>query len=220
MKGVLFDLDGIIADTSVYHFKAWKQLIAKHFHRELPDELEEQTKGVSREDSLRVILTHLDISINEAAFAALCAEKNTAYIESLSELNQNNILPGIYPFLNELKNAQIKIALASASKNGPIILEKLGLIHHFDAIADPSRVNAGKPAPDIFLAAASALNLDPTECIGIEDSIAGVTAINTSGALSVAVGGQELNHADYRVQQTSDLTYDLLLSIWKHLRQK
>ncbi len=215
MKGALFDLDGVIADTAVYHFAAWRQLVKIHFDADLPDELEEKTKGVSREDSLQIILDYLDIKVSKEEFAALAAEKNHLYIHALEILSQNDILPGIQQLLNDLKSNGIKIALASASKNGPTILEKLGLTSYFDAIADPSKINSGKPAPDIFLAAASALNLSPYDCVGIEDSIAGITAINTANCVSIGVGGAELNHANKRFNATSDLNYQDIKKAWQ-----
>lgn len=187
-KGALFDLDGVIADTSSLHFQAWQKLTNNYFAAELPDYLEEQTKGVSRGDSLQVILDHLDVGVSESMFQQLLIEKNELYLASLKNLSPKNILPGISEFIAELKENEVKLALASASLNGPAILDKLQLTDAFDAIADPSKVAQGKPAPDIFLAAAKALDLEPAECVGIEDSIAGITAISVSGALPIAIG--------------------------------
>ncbi|WP_161980827.1 beta-phosphoglucomutase [Streptococcus sp. S784/96/1] len=214
-KGALFDLDGVIADTAVFHFAAWKNLVKKHFNADLPDELEEKTKGISREDSLHVILNYLNIQVSDEEFRALAAEKNEAYVEALNVLNPNYILPGITSFISDLKSNHVKIALASASKNGPLILKKLGLSDAFDAIADPAKVAAGKPAPDIFLAAAKSLNLDPKDCIGVEDAVAGVSAINASGATSIAVGGVELSQATKRFNNTSELNFKDVLSAWQ-----
>lgn len=215
MKGVLFDLDGVIADTAVYHFAAWRHLVKKHFNAELPDSLEEKTKGVSREDSLRIILDFLDIQISQEEFTTLAAEKNQLYIHALDGLSKKDILPGIENLLEDFKKNNIKISLASASKNGPLILEKLGLTDYFDAIADPAKISAGKPAPDIFLAAAFALNISPYDCVGIEDSVAGVKAINSAGSVSIGIGGDELNQANKRFSSTADLNYQDILEAWK-----
>lgn len=190
MKGVLFDLDGVIADTSVYHFQAWRKLIKDHFNRDLPDELEVQTKGVSRADSLTAILNYLNIKVSEQEFNEMTAEKNSVFRELLASLTPNNILPGISELITEFQKHDTKLSLASASLNGPYILDKLGLLDTFDAIADPSKVAAGKPAPDIFIAAADAIGLKPKDCVGIEDSVAGITAINRSGAFSVGIGSK------------------------------
>ncbi|HAV18302.1 MAG TPA: beta-phosphoglucomutase [Erysipelotrichaceae bacterium] len=215
MKGALFDLDGVIADTAVYHFAAWRNLVKKHFNAELPDSLEEKTKGVSREDSLRVILNYLNIQVSDEEFQALSEEKNTAYVQALDHLTKADILPGIGQLIHDLKKHHVKIALASASQNGPIILKKLGLWDEFDAIADPSLVAAGKPAPDIFLAAAKAIDVEPNDCIAVEDSVAGISAINEAGAVSIAVGGPELSHAKKRFNNTSELTYDAIEATWQ-----
>lgn len=206
IKGALFDLDGVIADTSVYHFQAWRDLVAKHFNASLPDDLEAKTKGVSRADSLRIILDYLGKTVDQVTFEALADEKNTAYIKLLDDLTPANISPGITDFITSLKAQNIKLALASASLNGPYILEKLALSDVFDAVANPAEVTSGKPAPDIFIAAAQALNLEPQDCIGVEDAIAGVTAINASGAFSVAVGdASDLSHAKLHFPSTAEL---------------
>ena len=216
MKGVLFDLDGVIADTSVYHFQAWRQLIKNHFNRELPDELEKQTKGVSRTDSLNAILKFLNISVSQEQFNEMTTEKNNIFRNLLASLTPANILPGISELISSLKKNNVKLSLASASLNGPFILEKLQLTEAFDAIADPSKVAAGKPAPDIFIAAAEAINLKPQDCVGIEDSIAGITAINKSGALSVGVGSKtDLKDAKLLFPKTAALNYDQIETAWE-----
>ena len=216
MKGVLFDLDGVIADTSVYHFQAWRKLIKKHFNRELPDELEKQTKGVSRTDSLNAILKFLNISVSQEKFNDMTSEKNDIFRNLLASLTPANILPGISELILSLKKNNVKLSLASASLNGPFILEKLQLTDAFDAIADPSKVAAGKPAPDIFIAAAEGINLKPQDCVGIEDSIAGITAINKSGALSVGVGSiTDLKDAKLLFPKTAALNYDQIETAWE-----
>ncbi|WEV44306.1 beta-phosphoglucomutase [Lactobacillus sp. ESL0684] len=217
MNGVLFDLDGVIADTSVFHFKAWRKLIQDHFKQDLPPELESQTKGVSRQDSLTAILNYLQITVSQADFANLCNEKNTYYRKLLTDLSSADILPGISELINQLKKHHFKLALASASLNGPLILDKLSLSNSFDAIADPQQVTLGKPAPDIFLAAASAINVKVTDCIGIEDSIAGIQAINSAGAFSIGIGSQaELSQAKFIVPNTAELTFAKMVTAYQN----
>lgn len=207
-KGALFDLDGVIADTSTLHFEAWKKLTDNYFAAKLPSDLEEKTKGLSRAESLKVILNYLEVSVSENMFQQLLFEKNEQYKESLKQLSPDNILPGLATFISELKQQKVKLALASSSLNGPLILEKLALAETFDAIVDPSKVENGKPAPDIFIAAAQSLNLQPSECIGIEDSIAGLKAIKESGAFSVAIGtNSDLKTADLLLSTTAGLTF-------------
>ena len=219
MKGVLFDLDGVIADTSVYHFQAWRQLIKNQFNLELPDELEKQTKGVNRTDSLKAILNFLNISVSKEQFNEMTNEKNSIFRNLLANLTPANILPGINELISSFKKNDVRLSLASASLNGPFILEKLQLNDEFDAIADPSKVAAGKPAPDIFIAAAAAIKLKPQDCVGIEDSIAGITAINKSGALSVGVGSKtDLKDAKVLFPKTSALNYKQIETAWKKFR--
>lgn len=206
MHGALFDLDGVIADTATYHFSAWKMICKKYFNKELPDEIEILTKGVSREDSLKVILNYLEENISDEIFELLLKEKNDLYVSMLDNITSKEILPGILPLIKELKRRGFKLALASASRNAPFILEKLGIIELFDAIVDPATVAKGKPAPDIFLAAASAIQVPIDMCIGFEDSIAGVQAINSAGAISVGIGNKsELSQADIIFTETSTI---------------
>lgn len=215
-QGVLFDLDGVITDTAEYHYKAWKNL-ANELGVTIDRDFNEQLKGVSREDSLDLILKHGGIreEIDDNTFKALAAKKNDVYVETIQSFSEDDIFPGILALLKELKQHNIKIALASASKNGPLLLEKMNLTHYFDAIVDPSSVDSGKPAPDIFIAAANAIDCPVTECIGIEDSQAGITAIKQSGALPIGVGSSEdLGNDITLVSDTSKLTYTFLEESW------
>lgn len=216
MKGVLFDLDGIVTDTATYHFTAWSRLVKNEFGLTLPKSIEERTKGVSREDSLKIILDELNLSVDEGQFQELAAKKNKCYIESLEELTGRDILPGIQELINDLKQQGIKIALASASHNGPFILKKIGLFDSFDTIVDPGKVTKGKPAPEIFEVASAQLNLASIECVGIEDSIAGIEAINGAGTCSVGVGDKTLSQAFKRVESTKELTVTLLQEAWNN----
>lgn len=215
-QGVLFDLDGVITDTAEYHYKAWKSL-ANQLDIKIDREFNEQLKGVSREDSLKLILRHggKSADIDEQEFKNLAAKKNEVYVETIQSFSERDIFPGILSLLKDLKQHNIKIALASASKNGPLLLEKMNITHYFDAIVDPSSVNAGKPAPDIFIAAAKAIDCPVAKCIGIEDSQAGITAIKQSGALPIGVGNSDdLGNDIILVNDTSKLTYAFLEDSW------
>lgn len=216
MNGALFDLDGVIADTAKYHYGAWNALIQKHFKKSLPLELESRTKGVSREDSLQIILDFLEIEVSDEEFQKLTIEKNSLYLKSLENLTSEDILPGIYQLILDLKSEGYKIALASASKNGAFILERLGISHLFDVVVNPESVSAGKPAPDIFLAAAKAIQTSIEDCIGFEDSVAGIQAINSAGALSIGIGSEnELSQANIRYDSTEQINCLQLLHILK-----
>ena len=216
MKCVLFDLDGIVTDTATYHFSAWSRLIKDEFGLTLPEIVEERTKGVSREDSLRIILEELNLSVDKDRFQYLTNRKNQCYIESLNQLTSEDILPGIFKLIKELKQKGIKIALASASHNGPFILEKIGLIDSFDTIVDPEKLSRGKPDPEIFEVASAQLGLAPKDCVGIEDSIAGIKAINSAGSCSIGVGDDKLSEAFQRVTSTKELSVTLLQESWNN----
>ena len=216
MKGVLFDLDGIVTDTATYHFAAWSQLVKDEFGLTLPKSIEERTKGVSREDSLKIILEVLNLSVGEEQFQELANKKNKCYIESLEKLTDKDILPGIQELINFLKQNGVKIALASASHNGPFILEEIGLFDSFDTIVDPGKVTKGKPNSEIFEVASAQLGLAPKDCVGVEDSIAGIEAINSAGSCSVGVGDETLSQAFKRVESTKDLTFTLLQEAWNN----
>lgn len=215
-QGVLFDLDGVITDTAEYHYLAWKKL-ADNLGIQIDRHFNEKLKGVSREDSLKLILEHGKLSeqLSPEKFHALMTEKNENYIKMIQGISEEDIFPGILALLKDLKSANIKIALASASKNGPMLLEKMGISHYFDAIADPSQVAAGKPAPDIFLAAAEAINVPIDMTIGIEDSQAGIEAIKASGSFPIGLGNpKDLGEDLTLVSHSEQLTFDLLKKSW------
>lgn len=216
-KGVLFDLDGVITDTAEFHYRAWKKL-GEEIGISIDRNFNEQLKGVSREDSLTLLLAYgkKENNFSNEEFAALAKRKNEYYLEMIQEITPADVFPGIVPLLTELKKAGIKIALASASKNGPLLLDKMQLTDYFDAIADPSKVASGKPAPDIFLLAAKEIGLEATDCLGIEDAKAGIQAIIASGAYPVGVGRKEDLGEDIPiVADTSSLTLDYLQHVWR-----
>ena len=219
MKAAVFDLDGVITDTAKFHFAAWSQLAEEKLNLKLPAEFESKLKGISRIDSLKRILDFGGLSdkYTDAQIQDLAAEKNGYYIKAIdAQLTEKDILPGISRLIKELQDHDIKLSLASASKNAPHILKKLGLFDDFDAIADPAKVAKGKPAPDIFLAGAKAVDTDPADCVGVEDAVAGVQAIKYAGMTAVAVGdANELKQADKVVPTTDDFSYDLFEKVWE-----
>ncbi|WP_353989748.1 beta-phosphoglucomutase [Pediococcus argentinicus] len=213
MKGVLFDLDGVITDTAKFHFKAWSKLAKDKLDVDLPASFETELKGVSRIDSMNKIIefSGKQADFSEAEVAEMAAAKNDFYLKEIDKLTQKDILPGIENLLDALSANNILLSIASASKNAPFILKKLGLFERFDAIANPENVEHGKPAPDIFIEAANQIHVDPKECVGLEDAVAGVQAINDAKAVSVGIGNaEELNQADVVVKSTADLSYMLL----------
>lgn len=216
-KGVLFDLDGVITDTAEYHYQAWKKL-GEEIGISIDRSFNEQLKGVSREDSLSLMLRYgnKENEFTAEEFAELAQRKNDYYLEMIQAITPKDVYPGILELLADLKTAKIKIALASASKNGPFLLQKMNLTSYFDAIADPEKIAHGKPAPDIFLLAAKEVGLTTKECLGIEDARAGIQAIVASGAQPVGVGQKkDLGENIPIVSDTTELTLAYLKEVWR-----
>lgn len=197
MKGFIFDLDGVIVDTARFHFLAWKKT-ADALGFELTPEMNEQLKGVSRVDSLKRILEWAGTEIDQDYFDQLAKEKNEDYLTYVERMTTADILPGVEQFIRDIKAKGLPVALGSASKNAPLILEKTGLIDLFDAIVDGNSVKMAKPDPEVFLVAAQQLGVQIEECVVFEDSEAGVTAANNAGMVSIGLGSPEnLGHADH-----------------------
>jgi len=212
IKGFLFDLDGVIVDTAVFHFQAWRRC-AQKLGGDFTEAQNEELKGVSRVDSLKKIIEWTGASVTADEFEALMVEKNEWYLELVQELSAADGLPGAVAFLQHAHAQGIKIALGSASKNAPMILDKMGLTPLFDAIIDGNNVINGKPHPEVFLKGAAALGLNPEECIVFEDSIAGVQAAKTGGMSCVGIGTPEtLEGADVHFTALGDTTPEELVA--------
>lgn len=196
-KGFIFDLDGVIVDTAKYHFLAWQKL-AKGIGVNFTHQQNEQLKGVSRVKSLEKILAWGNKTISDAQFTSLMSAKNDDYLNFISNMNENEILPDVPKILDYLIAQQQPVSLGSASKNARPILEKVNLISKFNAIVDGNDVTNAKPDPEVFLAGARALNIKPEDCIVFEDSVAGVQAANAANMVSIGIGHQKvLYEADY-----------------------
>ena len=211
IKGFLFDLDGVIVDTAVFHFQAWRRL-AQKLGGDFTEEQNEQLKGVSRVDSLNKIIEWTGATVSDEEFQSLMVEKNEWYLELVQGLGPQDALPGALNFLQTAFDQGIKIALGSASKNAPMILEKLGITPLFTAIIDGNNVVNGKPHPEVFLKGAEALGLEPSECVVFEDSIAGVQAAKTGGMSSVGIGDAETLQADIHFTALGDTTPEALVA--------
>ena len=211
IKGFLFDLDGVIVDTAVFHFQAWRRL-AQKLGGDFTEEQNEQLKGVSRVDSLKKIIEWTGATVSDEEFQTLMVEKNEWYLELVQGLGPQDALPGALNFLQTAYDQGIKIALGSASKNAPMILEKLGITSLFTAIIDGNNVVNGKPHPEVFLKGAEALGLEPSECVVFEDSIAGVQAAKTGGMSSVGIGDAETLQADIHFSALGDTSPEALVA--------
>ncbi|MFM6947545.1 MAG: beta-phosphoglucomutase [Aquirufa sp.] len=186
-KVCLFDLDGVLVDTAIYHFQAWRKL-GEQFNFQLSEEQNEQLKGVSRVESLNKILDWAGAEASQSQKDAWLIEKNDNYLNLISNMNPNEILPGVLDFLGQIKELGYKIGLGSASKNAVVILEKTQLLPWFDVIIDGNKVTKSKPDPEVFLKGAEGLQTSATECIVFEDAQAGIDAAIAANMKTIGIG--------------------------------
>lgn len=211
IKGFLFDLDGVIVETAIFHYQAWRKM-ANDLGFDISEEFNETLKGVSRMDSLNLILEHENVVLTEEEKVELAAKKNEHYLTLVSKMTADEILPGVREFFAQIKQTNIKIALGSVSKNARMILEGVGLINDFDAIIDGTKISKGKPDPEVFLKGAAELGLLPEECLVFEDAVAGVEAGKNAGMKVVGIGQAEvLTKADIVLTGFENLNLNDLL---------
>ncbi|EKZ0241193.1 beta-phosphoglucomutase [Listeria monocytogenes] len=210
LKGVVFDLDGVITDTAHYHYLAWKKT-AESIGIEFDEAFNENLKGVSRIDSLLLILKKdgRENDFTEEQIEALAADKNDFYVSLLKEITPADVLPGIKELIVDLKKQNLKCAIASVSKNARTVLSALEMEQEFDYIVDAAKITKSKPDPEIFVEACRGLGLETSEVVGIEDAQAGIEAINAAGIVSVGVGSG-LREADMTVKSTGLLDLRML----------
>lgn len=212
IEGCIFDLDGVVVDTAKYHYQAWKRL-ANELGFEFDESHNERLKGVSRMRSLEILLEVGGLSFPQEKMEQLAARKNEWYVEYISRMTPNEILPGSKELLEELRAKGIKLALGSASKNTPLIMDRIGLKDHFDAIIDGNIISIAKPAPEIFLAASKAIGVEPPCCIVFEDAEAGVEAAINAGMRVVGIGNpQVLKRANLVVPNLKNFTFQYLVN--------
>ncbi len=219
MKGFIFDLDGVIVDTAKYHYLAWKQLADQ---LDIPFTLQdnEKFKGVSRKRCLELLLEMGGLQVSQEQFKSWLEEKNADYLKYIATMDASEILPDVTRVLDFLKGRNIPMALGSASKNAVPILEKVGLTHYFSTVVDGTQVTKAKPDPEVFLIAASRLDLPPGACVVIEDAQAGIAAANTAGMYSIGIGEAEvLLQADTVFRDFTEIQTSFLEEIL-HLESK
>lgn len=192
-KAFIFDLDGVIVDTAKYHFLAW-QKIAAELGIEFTPEHNEELKGVSRVRSLDIILKLGNIEATQENKDKWLIQKNEDYLSYIEHMNETEILPGVVNILEYIKEKNQLIALGSASKNARPILEKVKILHLFDAIVDGNDVTNAKPDPEVFVRAAQLLNVSNENCMVFEDAVAGIQAANIANMTSVGIGDEKILH--------------------------
>lgn len=213
IRACIFDLDGVIVDTAHYHFLAWQRL-ARELGTDLTREDNERLKGVSRMESLEIILEIGDIQLPEDDKERMATKKNGWFVEYIEEIRPEEIFPRVGELISALREKDIKIGLASSSKNAKRVIELLGIGSLFDTMVDGTMIKKTKPDPEIFLLAADRLGVEPMDCLVFEDAEAGVEAALRAGMKCVGVGAiEQLGKANRIVARTGDFEMDWLKTL-------
>ncbi len=213
IEACIFDLDGVVVDTAKYHYIAWKAL-AQELGFDFTKEDNERLKGVSRMQSLDILLEIGGKQFSDQEKLAMAEKKNTLYVSYIEKMSPEETLPGVEQFLRELRKKGIKTALGSASKNAPLILERIGLAGWFDVIVDGNSISEAKPNPEVFMKGAEKLGVLPERCVVFEDAIAGVEAARNANMYCVGIGEPEtLGLADLVIPGFNEFTVEMLLKL-------
>ena len=205
IKGIIFDLDGVLVFTDKYHYRAWK-MMADQEGIYFDEEINNRLRGVSRMESLEIILERSKKEYSLEEKKALCESKNNNYRESLKELNKNDVSESVRNTLKELKEKGYKLAIGSSSKNTRFILDQVELTDYFDAISDGNNISKSKPDPEVFLKAADMLGLPPKECLVIEDAFSGIDAARAGGFKNVGIGdASKYELCDYKIKDIKEI---------------
>jgi beta-phosphoglucomutase len=188
-KAMIFDLDGVLTDTSEYHYRAWKKLADEEGIPFTREENDEHLRGVGRRDSLMYILRGRKVT--EEQIQVMMERKNRYYTEMIKSMTPKDLVAGGRDLLNEIRTAGIKVAIASSSKNCRTVLEHLDIMNYLDGVADGNSVVNSKPAPDLFVYAAGLVQVPTPDCLGVEDADAGIEAIKTAGMQALGIGPEE-----------------------------
>ena len=199
-EAIIFDLDGVLTDTSEYHYQAWKRLADEEGIPFTREENDEHLRGVSRRESLMYIIRGRHYS--EAQIQEMMDRKNRYYTEMIKSMTPNDLVAGGRDLLKEIRDAGIKTAIASSSKNAHTVLERLDIMNLFDGVADGNSVVNTKPAPDLFVYAAGMVRVPTTACLGVEDADAGIEAIKNAGMQALGIGPAERFHRADKVLPT------------------
>ena len=204
-KAIIFDLDGVICHTDHYHYLAWKHL-ADRCGIPFDEQDNNRLRGVSREESLSILLEKSPKTYSEQEKLALAEKKNAAYRDYLLQMTPADLPEGTLSTLRELRSRGLLLAIGSSSKNTKLILSRLGLAGFFDAVADGTEIARSKPDPEVFLLAAKKLGVKPSEAIVVEDADAGIEAAKAGGFYAVGIGATATNaNADCHLYHLNEL---------------
>ena len=205
IKAIIFDLDGVLVSTDELHYRAWKALAGRlgvPFDRAKND----RCRGISRMASMDIVLEDAPTAYTQAEREAFAAEKNETYRAMLASLTPADTLEGVLPTLAELRRRGYRLALASVSKNAPLILERTGLDRYLDAVADGNCITRSKPDPEVFLKAAEKLGMACESCAAMDDALAGIEAGRAAGMLTIGFGDSAKNKAgDLNLERFDEL---------------
>jgi beta-phosphoglucomutase len=205
MKAVIFDLDGVICFTDQYHFKAWKAL-ADEEGIYFDENINNRLRGVSRMDSLEIILEKADRTYSQEEKEQMAKKKNDLYVSLLAQMSPADLSDEVKGTLDELRSRGYRLAIGSSSKNTKRILKQIGLGDYFDAISDGTNITNSKPDPEVFLKAAEMLGEQPADCLVVEDALAGIEAAYRGGFQSAGIGEAATHaHVTYPIKTFSDL---------------
>lgn len=212
-KAFIFDLDGVIVDTAKFHFLAWKKL-ADSLNINFTHEINEQLKGVSRVRSLEIILSQGNVPASQEDKNKWLVQKNEDYLAFVHQMDKSEILPRVEEVLQFLKANNQYVVLGSASKNARPILEKVNILHYFDALVDGNDVTNAKPDPEVFLQGANQVQVAYQDAIVFEDSVAGIQAANVAGMTSVGIGEKEVLHeSDFCFRDFTEMSNDFIMQL-------
>lgn len=204
-KGVIFDLDGVLVHTDKFHFKAWKA-VADELGIEFNEKINDRLRGVSRMESLDIILERADRAFSDEEKLAIAETKNNIYKKLLENMSSADVTAEVLDTLNALRKDGVKLAIGSSSKNAGFILERVGLKDYFDAVSDGNNITKSKPDSEVFIKAADYLGLNAVDCAVVEDAYAGIDAAKAGGFFAVAMGdAASYNKSDYVLKSFSDL---------------
>jgi len=217
MEAVIFDLDGVVVKTDEYHYLAWKE-IAEKYDLKFDYEMNHMLRGVSREESLKIILDQNKKKLDQTTLDMMLDEKNSVYRSLLKNIAPRDILPGVPSLLISLKQNNIKVAIGSSSRNTQIILDQLNLTDTFDVVVNGNDIKRSKPDSEIFLLAAEKLSSNPKSSVVVEDANAGIEAAVMAGMFAIGVGPQALKNAHLMLPDLLNLNANIMgqyFSNWK-----
>lgn len=212
IKGIIFDLDGVIVSTDEYHYLAWKEVFTT-FNIHLTREDNNLLRGVSRMECVNIICNLYGLTLNKEEKERVASFKNELYLKLLSLLSKKDLKDEVKRTLQDIKELKLKMAIGSSSKNAIPILKRIGMVKQFDVIVDGNKITLTKPNPEVFLRAAALIGLEPSECLVVEDSQAGIDGAKAGGFLSIGIGDAiNSNRADYFATTFHDI-YNIITTL-------